>query len=137
VWPTIAEGKPSPRTEVIYNIEPFRGAIRQGDWKLIWRSLIPTSVDLFNIAEDPYEKNNLAAAHPEKVAAMQARINQLGTESAKPLALIYIAGVGLKHGKPLIASEEDPSSPSGTEHGHAITDEGVGSRDTLTPAPGH
>ncbi len=137
VWPTIAEGKPSPRTEVIYNIEPFRGAIRQGDWKLIWRSLIPTSVDLFNIAEDPYEKNNLAAAHPEKVAAMQARINQLGTESAKPLALIYIAGVGLKHGKPLIASEETPSSPSGTEHGHAITDEGVGSRDTLTPAPGH
>jgi len=25
VWDTIAEGKPSPRTEVVYNIKPFRG----------------------------------------------------------------------------------------------------------------
>ena len=47
VWDTIAKGMPSPRTEVNYNVEPFRGAVRQGDWKLIWRSLIPTSVDLY------------------------------------------------------------------------------------------
>jgi hypothetical protein len=26
VWDTIAEGKPSPRKEIIYNVEPFRGA---------------------------------------------------------------------------------------------------------------
>lgn len=45
-WDTIAAGKPSPRTEVVCNVEPFRGAVRQGDWKLIWRTLIPTSVDL-------------------------------------------------------------------------------------------
>jgi arylsulfatase A-like enzyme len=51
VWSTIAEGKPSPRSEVIYNVEPFRAALRQGDWKLIWRTLIPTSVDLYNLAE--------------------------------------------------------------------------------------
>ena len=95
VWDTIAEGKPSPRTEVVYNVEPFRGAVRQGDWKLIWRTLIPTSVDLYNLAEDPYEKNNLAAAHPDKVAAMQERLNALGKESAKPLALVYVGSVGL------------------------------------------
>lgn len=30
VWPTISEGKPSPRQEIVYNVEPFRGAVRQG-----------------------------------------------------------------------------------------------------------
>ena len=28
-------------TEVVYNIEPFRGGVRQGDWKLIWRTPLP------------------------------------------------------------------------------------------------
>jgi arylsulfatase A-like enzyme len=126
VWNTIAAGEPSPRTEIIYNVEPFRGAVRQGDWKLIWRTLIPASVDLYNLAEDPYEKNNVAAAHPEKVAAMQERLNELGRESAKPLALIYVTGVGLKHGKPLMASEGDHNATPVEDHGHSITDEGFG-----------
>jgi arylsulfatase A-like enzyme len=126
VWETIAEGKPSPRTEVIYNVEPFRGGVRQGDWKLIWRSLIPTSADLYNLAEDPYEQNNLAAAHPDKVAAMQERLNALGKESAKPLALVYVAGVGLAHGKPNMASENGRAAPATDPHGPSITDEGIG-----------
>ena len=126
VWPTIAEGKPSPRTEVIYNVEPFRGAVRQGDWKLIWRTLIPTSVDLYNLAEDPYEKNNLAAAHPDRVAAMQNRLNTLGKEAAKPLALIYVAGVGLAHGKPRLAADASNDPAAVDPNGQAITDDGVG-----------
>lgn len=129
VWNTIAEGKPSPRTEVVYNVEPFRGAVRQGDWKCIWRTLIPTSFDLYNLAEDPYEKNNVAAAHPDKVAAMQSRINALGKESAPALALKYVAGVGLKHSKPLLASDDGHSPESVEDHGHSITDEGIGEHD--------
>lgn len=129
VWGTIAEGSPSPRTEVIYNVEPFRAAVRQGDWKLIWRSLIPTSVDLYNLAVDPYEKDNVAAAHPDKVAAMQARINALGKEAAKPLALIYVTGVGLAHGKPLLASEDGKPPAAVPPHGKAITDEDLGEAD--------
>lgn len=130
VWDTIATGKPSPRTEVIYNVEPFRGAVRQGDWKLIWRSLIPTSVDLYNLKDDPYEKKNLAEAHPDKVAAMQARLNALGKESAKPLALMYVAKVGLAHGKPLMGSEDGKGAVMVGPDDHSITDEGVGERDT-------
>lgn len=125
VWETISAGKPSPRTEVVYNVEPFRGAIRQGDWKLIWRSLIPTSVDLYNVANDPYETTNVAAKHPDKVAAMQERINHLGTEAAKPLALIYVTGVGLAHGTPLMGSEDGKPPAAVDSHGHSITEEGV------------
>ena len=87
-WDTIAEGRPSPRKEIIYNVEPFRGALRQGNWKLIWRTMLPSSVDLYNVAEDPSEKNNLAAANPDKVAAMQKRLDALAKEAAKPLFLV-------------------------------------------------
>ena len=126
VWETIAEGKTSARTEVVYNVEPFRGALRQGDWKLIWRTLIPSSVDLYNLADDPSEKNNVAAAHPDTVTLMQERLNALGKESAKPLALIYVTSVGLKHGKPLMGSVDGKGPVSVEAEGHAITDEGFG-----------
>ncbi len=132
VWDTIAEGKPSPRTEVVYNIEPFRGAVRQGDWKLIWRAMIPMSMDLYNLADDPYEKNNLVAAHPDKVKAMQERLNTLGKEAAKPLGLVWMVGTSMAHGKPAIASTEKSSAaPSVDPHGHSVTDEGVGELEKL------
>lgn len=129
VWPTIALGAPSPRSEIIYNVEPFRGAIRKGDWKLVWRSLIPTSVDLYNLAADPGEKNNVADAHADRVAAMQDRLNELGKEAAKPLALIYVMRTGLAHGKPNMASGEGKVGGLTDPHGPAITDEGVGDPD--------
>ncbi|MCZ7639462.1 MAG: hypothetical protein M5U12_27505 [Verrucomicrobia bacterium] len=83
------------------------------------------------LAADPYEQSNLAAAHPEKVAAMQERLNALGREAAKPLALIYVAGVGLAHGKPLIPSEGGQPPVAVDPHGPAITDEGVGEHDAF------
>jgi arylsulfatase A-like enzyme len=136
VWNLIAENKSSPRTEIVYNIEPFRGAVRQGNWKCIWRTMVPTSVDLYNLAEDPSETNNLAAANPEKVAALQDRINALGKECAKPLFLVYVGGVGLAHGKPVIASEAgEPQALIGGS-AHAITDEGFGDPDVV-PAEAH
>ena len=88
VWPTISDGRPSPRTEVVYNVEIFRAGIRQGDWKLIWRTPLPASVELYNIAQDPSEKHNLAAEHPEQVATLQKRANELAATMAKsPLLL--------------------------------------------------
>lgn len=125
VWDTIAEGKPSPRTDVIYNVEPFRGGIRQGDWKLIWRTVLPSSVELYHLAEDPYEKENVADAHPKKIAAMQAHLETAGKESAKPLALLYIMQTGMKPTVPLLPTDEgfytdaedDPTPPRiGTLH---------------------
>jgi arylsulfatase B len=88
VWGTLSHGKPSPRSEIVYNVEPFRAGIRQGDWKLIWRPLLPSSVELYNIAQDPSEKNNVAAEHPDKVAELQKRIEELAKASTKPLFLV-------------------------------------------------
>ena len=108
-WPTISKGAPSARTEVVYNIEPFRGAIRQGDWKIIWRTLLPSSVDLYNLAEDPSESTNLAAKHPERVAALQARLDAFAKAAAKPLFLIEQMKVISRNmkGEPILPTDED------------------------------
>jgi arylsulfatase B len=109
VWDTIAEGKPSPRTEIIYNVEPFRGAVRQGDWKLVWRTLLPFSVELFDLTQDPSEKNNLAAQYLEKVATLQQRLDELAKQSEKPLFLVDQFKVVIKgmHGEPILPTDED------------------------------
>jgi len=87
VWATLSEGKPSPRTEIVYNIEPFRAGVREGDWKLIWRTPLPYSVELYNIPQDPSEKANLAAQNPDKVAALQKRADELAASAAKAMFL--------------------------------------------------
>lgn len=108
VWGTISQGKPSPRAEIVYNIEPFRGALRQGDWKLVWRTLLPSSVELYDLARDPSEKNNLATANPDKVAAFQQRIDALARESAKPLFLEDQFKVVMRdmNGEPVLPTDE-------------------------------
>lgn len=109
VWPTISEGDPSPRSEVVYNIEPFRAGIREGDWKLIWRTPLPAAVELYNIAQDPSEKINLAAANPDKVTALQNRANELAATMAKPMLLQTEFGAMRQrlHMPPALPNEED------------------------------
>ena len=130
VWDTIAANKPSPRSEIVYNVEPFRGAVRQGDWKLIWRTLLPSSVDLYDLAGDPREQTNLADRHPDKVAALKERLEALAAESAKPMFMGFVGDTALKHGKPRIAGADSAAANEGVVH--SPTDEGAGEND----APG-
>lgn len=108
VWDAISEGKPSPRTEIVYNIQPMGAGLRQGDWKLVWVATLPSRVELFNLAQDPYEKNDLAASNREMVAALQQRTNALAKEAAKPLFLVDQFKVVMKniHGQPVIPTDE-------------------------------
>lgn len=124
VWDALSADKPSPRTEIVYNVEPFRGAVREGDWKLIWRTLLPSSWDLYNLSDDSAEKNNLASAHPEKVAELKERIEALARDAAKPLFMSYVGGAALKHAKPNMAGS--PAAGAQEAAGASPTDEGVG-----------
>ena len=112
VWPAIAEGKASGREEIVYNVEPFRGAVRQGDWKLVWKAVLPTSLELYNLAEDPNEATNLADKHPEIVARLQARIEELARASAKPLFIETAMGAIFSgiFGPAPIPTEENPAT---------------------------
>lgn len=52
---------------------PF-GAIRDGDWKLIeWYE--DASLELYNLRDDPAEKTDLAARHPDKARALRERLD--------------------------------------------------------------
>jgi len=87
VWPTLSEGRPSPRDEVVYAIEPFRAALRRGSWKLVWQVTLPSRVELFNLEQDPGETTNRAAEQPQRVAELQQRIEALAREAVQPLIL--------------------------------------------------
>ena len=49
-------------------------AVRQGDWKIRWqyKSFGREQWELFNLADDPAERNDLATEHPDKVIALVA-----------------------------------------------------------------
>jgi arylsulfatase A-like enzyme len=87
-WAAIGNAEPSPRTEVVYNVDPMAGAVRRGDWKLVWKAALPQKVELFDLAQDPGETSNLADQNPEKVRELQDRITELAGEMAPPLLLM-------------------------------------------------
>ncbi len=73
-WPALMDVDIEPEPRAIY-IGMKRGhALRLGDWKLI----VPAKgePELFNLAEDPYEKHNLAEAEKDRVAEMQRLLKQ-------------------------------------------------------------
>ena len=99
-WPAIAHGAASPHDAILLNATPNAGAIRSGDWKLVLNGSgdrdddgeeaakretpNQNTVELFNLAADPYEKNNLAATNPAKVKELRARYNAFAREAVPP-----------------------------------------------------
>ena len=90
-WAVLTQGKASPHAEILLNSTPNTGAIRVGDWKLVLNGSVPAindptreevkpeqqSVELFNLANDPYEKQNLSEQQPEKVKELLTRYHKL------------------------------------------------------------
>ncbi len=78
IWPLITgEAESMDDRCMFWN---FRGAAklgaRYGDWKLISTPGEESTVELFNIAEDPYEEAEISADHPEKVKELEEMIRQ-------------------------------------------------------------
>lgn len=74
--PLLAGQVESPRTDQDYLAWEVFGnrAVRQGEWKLRWqyKPLGKEQWELFNLASDPAERNDLAAEHPDKVKTLAA-----------------------------------------------------------------
>jgi arylsulfatase A-like enzyme len=76
-WTKVLAGQAeSPRTDQDYIAWQLFGnhALRQGDWKLRWefKPLGTGDWQLFNLANDPSERHDLAAERPDKVKALVA-----------------------------------------------------------------
>jgi arylsulfatase A-like enzyme len=94
IWPCVTDNKPSPHTEVLMNATPDHGAIRVGEWKLVLHNLQPKAgknakkaepkIELFNLADDLSEKNNLADSNPEKVKELRACYDEYANAALPP-----------------------------------------------------
>lgn len=98
VWPTIAEGKPSPHADILVNAAPNSGAIRAGDCKLVFhtgrgddpdggppkKKEVKASVELFDLKADPYETTSLAEKHPEKVKELRTKYDAYAAQAVPP-----------------------------------------------------
>ena len=93
VWPTLSARQPSPRSEVVYGVEPFRAAVRQGPWKLVWQATLPSRLELYDLSRDASETTDVAAGHPAQVAALQRRAEALAREAVPPLIMGEALGV--------------------------------------------
>jgi len=121
-WGAIAEGKASPHAEILLNATPNTGAIRVGDWKLVLNGKVHAdendgerspgeaglaSVELFNLADDPYEKKNLAEGNHDKVKELRARYDRLAAQAVPP----KIKPKAADFKSPKIWGEQAPTPP--------------------------
>ncbi len=73
------EGKNRTETPTLFWEHFGHKAVRQGDWKLV-AAQPENQWELYNIAEDPTELNNLAANNPDKVDKLSAAYQQWAGE---------------------------------------------------------
>jgi arylsulfatase A-like enzyme len=88
VWTTVSTGAPSPRKEVLYNVDPLGGALSVGNWKLVWKASLPQKVEVFDLKRDPAESTNVASEQPDVVSAFQTRLTEFATQMAPPLLIM-------------------------------------------------
>jgi arylsulfatase A-like enzyme len=98
IWPVLTQGAKSPHDALLlHSTVPGRAAVRMGDWKLLLNaseqdaeeitddaSPATGTVELYNLAQDLAEQDNLAAAQPAKVKELRARLNEFLKDAVEP-----------------------------------------------------
>jgi arylsulfatase A-like enzyme len=111
VWPMLTQGAKSPHEAILLVQSPQHAAVRMGDWKLLVNAgqagsdetpspsprakvkakakarkaaKADSPVSLYNLATDVSEKTDLAASEPERVAALQAKLQEFLKNAAPP-----------------------------------------------------
>ena len=90
--PLLTSGKQPERASLFWHYPHYSnqrgfpgGAIRSGDWKLI-ESYDDGHLELYHLAEDPSEMQNLALSHPSRVADMLTALRTWRAEmNAQPM----------------------------------------------------
>ncbi len=83
VWPVIT-GEARAPDRILYWRLTTKIAVRKGDWKLLHKGTDPDkgTDELYNIAEDPYETTDLAAARPDILANLRAELRAQAAKDA-------------------------------------------------------
>ena len=74
LWPALTGvGELPERNLYITGTRGNRWALRDSDWKLIFSR---DKIELFDLAKDPNEKNNLAKTHPDIVSKLKGKLEE-------------------------------------------------------------
>lgn len=92
IWSALANNQTIDRDAIGFDVEPFRAAVHEGDWKLVWQVTLPSQIELFNLARDPSEETNLADRHRRIVTRLKQRVETASREAEFPLVLTEALG---------------------------------------------
>ena len=91
LFPVLTENNQLQRDELFWHYPHYHGsgwkpgsAIRKGDWKMVVH-YENNKAELFNLADDPGEKNDISAQNPDKLSELKTILNENLSDSGGKL----------------------------------------------------
>jgi arylsulfatase A-like enzyme len=106
IWPVLTSKAVSPHSDILINVEAFRGSVRKGKWKLLHTATWPQKTELFDLEADLSEKTNVAKDNPAVVQELMAILDAYGNQQAPSKWLVSQLRFMKLQGK-MLTEEED------------------------------